>query len=205
MKSKISGKGVGANQNLLCSAIAMMLTIFVALLLFPISYETDSASATIDSDFYSISVDTNESIDLNITPVMGDTISIAKDTITVSTASPSGYSLFISTNSDSNNLVDKMQSNNSFKASNGTTSTPLVLESETWGFAVAGFDGFDSSYDTTNPSVNSKFAGMPTRNNETLFMSILGRRLRMKLMSILHPRQEREQKPETIQLAYYIQ
>ena len=159
---------------------SVMLAIFGLLIIFPPVNSDFSASAVIDSDVYDLSLSTSESIDLEIDP---DTVAIAKDTITANTASPNGYKLYISTgNTDTNDIHLNGDNSNDMTirtaagsyASPGTLTTNNTDTYGSWGWAVAGLHNFDGSYSVTNPSVNSKFAAMPTKNQEQLIHSHTG-------------------------------
>ena len=76
----------------LASTGLVLLFLFV---IFPLVPEIKLASATIDNTVYGLELATNPSINLSIQPTSNGTISVAKDTVTANTNSPSGYKLYL--------------------------------------------------------------------------------------------------------------
>jgi hypothetical protein len=77
-------------------------------------------------------------VGINFVPDAAGAVATGKHTVTVVTDNPTGYNLFISTNTSSNNLVrnggDANNSNDRLTAINGTIDTPRALTNGTWGF-----------------------------------------------------------------------
>lgn len=165
--------------DILFSFSSVTLALFGFLAILPPASESE-VSAIIDGEQFALTITNNEEINLDINPTKSGSIAIAKDTITANTNSPAGYKLYVSTDSTTNDIyLDGQESNNvegeKLIATTGTNELPAVLENNSWGFAVAGAGNFDSAYNTTNPSVASKFAAVPEKDNEQLIHDHSGR------------------------------
>lgn len=134
-------------------------------------------NAYINADKYGLTLTYSPTLNVNANVADGDSFVIVKDTIKATTSSPSGYSLYISSSSDSNILqaVDFPEADNTkFVPLGGTQILPVALnssEKSAWGYAVPGLYGFDSSYNTESPLATSKFAAVPTLENAELIHS----------------------------------
>lgn len=107
-----------------------------------------------------ISITTNSTVAISITPTAGGVLSSNSDTVTVNTNNPSGYTLTLA-NSDA--TVDLVSGGNTIAAHSGTQASPTTMASNRWGYAVAGVGGFDGSYsaENNNTTSTSKWAGTP--------------------------------------------
>ena len=165
--------GRKSTHSILFTCASIVLGLFVALTFFPIVI--DGAKAECDSgDGIGITV---ADLEINMTPLTND-MKIAKSTVTVNTGSASGYQLFISTDSVDHQTMylDGNPNNtaNKIDPTTGTYDVPVALSLNTWGYAVAGLDNFDSSYNTANPSTSSKFAKVPLAGGEQLIYEFDG-------------------------------
>ncbi len=166
-------------SRILCTIASLVLVIFVYLTLCPIASISEDASATINHETYALSLATSQYFGLDITPSVTGSVNVTKDTIVANTASPSGYKLYLSVNSGRDNYIylnddaNNSTADKKFIPATGTFAAPAPLALSdtihaTWGFAIAGANGFDAAYSTTNPSANAKFAAVPVADNAQL-------------------------------------
>ncbi|MCQ2049687.1 MAG: hypothetical protein MJZ22_01590 [Candidatus Saccharibacteria bacterium] len=168
--------------NILFSFSSFVLALFGFLAVLPPASEPE-VSAIIDGEQFALTVTNSEAINLEINPTESGSIAVAKDTIVANTNSPAGYKLYVSTDSETSNNIhlNGRESNDTedkkIVAASGTFNAPAALEQNesSWGFALAGVNGFDSSYDIANPSPSAKFAAVPEKNNEQLIHDHTGR------------------------------
>ena len=158
-----------------------MLLLFGALLV--VSPVDVSTNALVNTTEYEdgLSIATNATLDTNIHPEDGGTIAIAKDTVIGNTSSQYGYELYISTNSETindiylNGNTTLTENTKKISATTGTYDTPAALDitnGATWGYAIAGLDNFDASYNINAPAASAKFAAMPTVENKQLIHEV---------------------------------
>ncbi len=96
----------------------------------------------------SISISASSSaVSLPITPSPSGTLASSSHNLTATTSVPTGYSLSLG-----------MAETPSLTPISGSYSAPVALTNNTWGYAIAGVGGFDSSYATPTPSATSKWA-----------------------------------------------
>lgn len=136
------------------------------------SAATDSANTTINAVIASvISITTNGTVTLNITPVSGGSQTSASDTVTVSTNNSTGYNLAIK---DADATLTLTKGGDTIAASTNTFATAGTLANNTWGWAVAnnttgiGSNGFDGSYSALNnvTSSSSNWAGITASDQQ---------------------------------------
>lgn len=122
-------------------------------------------TATVDS---TISVTAAPNISVQLTPGGSAVLSVTSDTVSVSTNSNGGYTLSLANDDSTTELTG--DPSGSIAAHTGTTGAPTPLTVSSWGFAVAAFDGFDSSYTTgDNQAGNSaSWAGVPAAGSGVL-------------------------------------
>lgn len=140
----------------------MLVAAAVATAPITVSAATDSASTTVSATVGStISVSSNGTVSLSLTPTGGSVVSSASDTVTVSTNNTNGYSLTLQ-NADA--ASDLTSGGNTIGAHAGTVGAPTALAANTWGFAVGGLGTFDASYIAEDNATSSatKWAGVPT-------------------------------------------
>ena len=128
------------------------------------------------TDYY-IRLTSADSLPMSVEASPSGQLAIAKDTLNIITNSPNGYKLYVSTSSNDNNIYQNGSSSTSssgyFQATTGNTSTPISLTQNTWGFALDKTSGTTESanfadvskYSSTNPSVDSTWAAVPTFPN----------------------------------------
>lgn len=159
---------------------SVALVVFGFLTLFPKTPENNYASAIIDGEEFALEITSNDSMNLTVTPTKTGAISITKDIVTANTNSPAGYKLFVSTSTDTNDIyLNAKKSNNTIdkkiSATSGTDEAPAPLEDNSWGYAIAGLNNFNASYDTINPSTSALFAAVPEKDAEQLIHNHTGR------------------------------
>lgn len=110
----------------------------------------------------SITLTTSGTIAANVTPAAGATrCSVAKDTVTATTDSSTGYTVTLNDTDTTNTLVGPSAS---ISASAGTPASPVALAANTWGYRVDSIGGFGAGPTSavTNGAVPSvTFAAVP--------------------------------------------
>ena len=134
--------------------------------------QADRVAATVNASGYQLQVTSSGFTNINLTATPEGAYASALDTINVKTNAP-GYYLYLSTNdntADSNKLYldGNTASTSFFAATAGTHAAPATLSSNSWGYAVAGEDNFDSTYATPTPLITSKWAAVPVKGQEQL-------------------------------------
>lgn len=110
----------------------------------------------------SITMETDSTVSLPVTPTDSGVYTIAEDVVEVTTNSSEGYTLQLASASLSENGL--VGDDDTIETSSGTTASPVTLASNRWGFRVDGFDGFGMGPTTpvTNQSSSAlTFAGIP--------------------------------------------
>ena len=154
-------------NNILYILSGATLALFAGLILFPAI--SDSTHAEGDAPDDGITIVVSDSISANITLFDEGDYKIAKDTVSVSSSAAYGYELFLTTDSEEHQAIypnDDPTSTSKISPVSGTIDEPAVLTSNTWGFAVAGQGNFDDEYSTANPDPASKFAIIPTSDDQ---------------------------------------
>lgn len=165
MKGRIKIRG--DYRSLLIVFPAAIILLFAFFVLFPIVAETTHAEGDEPDD--GITVVANNNIEINLLSTDEGYYKIAKDTVTVSTGSEYGYTLYLSTDSAAHQSIYLNGDTSSERKISGTTGTyesPVALADEgySWGWAVPEISHFDNTYNTANPDAKSKFAVMPLEN-----------------------------------------
>ena len=164
-------------RNILIISSGVTLGLFAFLTLVPPTNPNQAALATIDPEIYDLTVTATDAT-IDVSSVGG--VSVAKSTVTSTTLSPAGYKLYISTDSDSNTAFLNGDSSNiedykKIVATAGTFASPAALtadSSASWGYAIAGLNNFDSSYESASNS--SKFAAVPGADEPQLIHTHTG-------------------------------
>ena len=139
----------------------IMLAVFGLLITAPIVLPKANAEETRSGGSLVITTSGDE---INVDPVKR--LNIGKSTITITADSATGYELFIST--DEQNMYldgDSTNTNHKISPTSGTYESPVAIYSESspvWGYAIAGLNNFNSSYNISSPSSASRFAAVPT-------------------------------------------
>ncbi len=152
------------------------LLLLFTFMLFPITHSNDQAEATISED-YGLEVIASKRIESSLKPTSEETLSVIKDTISVTSGSRIGYKFYIASETPDMLLENDETSESRIYSteSNFDAPAPLLVSEEKsakWGFAIAGYTGFDKNYTTTNS--NLKFAAVPTTENLQLIHSASG-------------------------------
>ncbi|HET7827739.1 MAG TPA: hypothetical protein VFK97_02640 [Candidatus Saccharimonadales bacterium] len=114
----------------------------------------------------SISVSSNGSLSLNITPAAGGKCTIQSDSVSVLTDDTNGYTLTLNDSSTSTALTNGAST---IPASGGTVASPTAIAANTWGYRVDGLGGFGSGPTTsqTNISPNGTLIAGIEASNQT--------------------------------------
>ena len=112
----------------------------------------------------SISITSNGSISLNVTPSASGSCTIQSDTATVTTDDTNGYTLLLANTSNNTALVNGPAT---IDTTTGTISSPATLAGNNWGYRIDGLGGFGSG--PTSSQLNSSrgsilFAGIKASN-----------------------------------------
>ncbi len=138
------------------------ISVFVAAVLIVPATFAVTANTTINAVVAStISISSNGTVGLNITPTAGGSASSASDTVTVSTNNAAGYTLQIA-NSDATTTLTN--GGNSIAASANTFGSPSTLANNTWGWRVDSsgtFGAGPTSAETNVTSLTGSWAGVP--------------------------------------------
>lgn len=129
--------------------------------------------ANIQATGYYVNVKAADFVSLNVDAEPNGAYAAVKDTVNVKTNAPSGYKLYVGSDregDDGNKLYlnGKTDSSSFLNATGGTGTNPASLSDNSWGFAIPGKGGFDSSYAVPSPGSSSKWAGMPLKGQEFL-------------------------------------
>ena len=156
--------------------LAFVCAFITAGLLTPVQ-NSDAASqlaVNIDDTGYYVNVSTSStnnvvSLDLVATPDGAGVV--AKETVTTETNSPTGFKLYISSDSattGANNLYKDGDNTSSYiPAISGTVSAPAKLAVNTWGYTLA--NEYNNSSTITS---SSYFVGLPLLNSENLLQAV---------------------------------
>ena len=138
-----------------------------------------------------VSLTSSGNVNLSMYASSAGTVQTAVDAVRV-TSGNAGYQLYLSVAGDNNALIrdggSPTNESDTIPAAGGNISSPTVLGTNTWGFAVASKDttsgsgsedvlanGFDNTYPTGDNSVmTSKFAKVPTKGNDVKIASRSG-------------------------------
>jgi hypothetical protein len=115
-------------------------------------------------DNCSITLISNGSVNLNVTPTPGGACTVQSDIAAVFTDNSNGFSLTLSNSTTNTALVNGASTIN---ASSGTVASPAALTPNAWGYRVDGTGGFGTgptSAGTNIPPNSTTFAGPPASN-----------------------------------------
>jgi hypothetical protein len=136
-----------------------------------------TATTTISSNISKVIslLTTSGTVNADVLPTGSGAQTIASDTVTVSTNDSSGYALTLADTDATTTLVS---GGNSIAASTGTQTTPIVMTSNTWGYAVQSVGGFNGSgYAGASSAAISgtlKFAGVPATGSPNTLKTTAG-------------------------------
>ncbi len=97
-----------------------------------------------------ITLSSNGSLNLDITPTTSGKCTIHSDSPSVLTDDTDGYTLTVADNSTNTSLVNGASS---ISTTSGTVSSPTTLSGNSWGFRVDGLGGFGAGPTTTQDNV----------------------------------------------------
>ncbi|MDO4759782.1 MAG: BspA family leucine-rich repeat surface protein [Candidatus Saccharibacteria bacterium] len=160
----------GNSRNILVVLPAAIVMLFAFAIMLPVVSESTHAEG--DEPEEGISITISDPVSANLVLFDEGDYKIAKDTVQVSSSAPYGYELFLSTDSEEHQSIylnNDPTSSSVISPVSGTIAEPAVLTSNTWGFAIAGQGNFDNEYSTTSPDPNSKFAIIPTTNDQAVY------------------------------------
>jgi hypothetical protein len=109
----------------------------------------------------SISISSNGTVAVNVTPASGGSCTIQKDVVSVFTDNSAGYNLTLA-NSSTNTAL--LKGGSSIASTTATQTSPLALTTNTWGYRVDSVGGFGAGPTSaqTNIAIGSTvFAGVP--------------------------------------------
>lgn len=112
----------------------------------------------------SITLTSNGTISLDITPASGGRCTIQKDTASVLTDDSNGYTLTLADSSTSTALNDGSAT---IPATTATFASPVALTANTWGYRVNGLGSFGSGFTTPQSNItipSTVFAGIKASN-----------------------------------------
>lgn len=145
--------------------------IFILIGILTLAALSVSADSTYGSGLYgscqysscSITVSSNNSVSLNVSPAPSGRCTIQSDSVAVLTDNSNGYTLTVTTSGTNTNLVN---GSNNVSASSGTFASPTTLSLNSWGYRVDGLSSFGSGPTSTQSNVSQSsissltFAGM---------------------------------------------
>jgi len=99
----------------------------------------------------SISLTSNGTVSLNVTPSGGGKCTIQSDTASVLTDDTNGYTLTLADNTTNTSLVNGASS---ISATTGSLATPAALTSTSWGYRIDGLGSFGSGPTTAQTNVS---------------------------------------------------
>lgn len=117
-----------------------------------------------------IAIETSSAVSLPVTPTDAGVYTVAEDNVEVTTNSSRGYTLALSSSSPTEDGL--VGDSDVIENSSGTTASPIVLASNSWGFRVDGFDGFGMGPTTainSQPTSSLTFAGVPLLGSPVIF------------------------------------
>ncbi|MEO5499493.1 MAG: hypothetical protein ABIR46_03270, partial [Candidatus Saccharimonadales bacterium] len=107
-----------------------------------------------------ITISSSSAVAISLQPTAGGVVTIAGETVTVTTGASTGYTLTLESDAAQTTLASTPDN---IPASSGTTASPVVLATNTWGYRVdsaAGFGVGPTSAVTNASSSALTFAGI---------------------------------------------
>lgn len=159
-------------MNLKLFSIISLLLFSIALITFAMPYGEGRYGECKYGVSCTISMTTFGTVDLPLNLASGAKYTIDKDEVAVTTDSPSGYSLTVSSTSATDN--DMISGSNTLPSTAATSASPTTLPLKNWGYRVDGILGFGAGPTTTVTNASSSsltFAGMPLSGSPQLIKS----------------------------------
>lgn len=127
-----------------------------------VSAATDNEPTTVNVNLGStISVASQGTVTINLTPTVGGAMTSAKDTVTVATNNATGYTLTLSSSDADTNLTN---GSDTIPAHGGTQGSPTTLANNAWGYRVDDIGGFGAgptSIESNVANTTYSWAGVP--------------------------------------------
>jgi hypothetical protein len=99
----------------------------------------------------SITLSSNSTVNVNVSPVSGGSCTIQSDSVGVLTDNTNGYTLTVTTSGTNTNLVN---GGNTISPNGGTFASPSALTVSSWGYRVDGLGSFGSGPTTAQSNVS---------------------------------------------------
>jgi hypothetical protein len=99
----------------------------------------------------SVTVSSNGTVNVNVTPTLTGSCTIQSDTVSVLTDNSSGFTLTVANSSDNTALTNGGYSIN---ATAGTFASPIALANNTWGYRVDNIGSFGAGPTTAESNVS---------------------------------------------------
>lgn len=151
-------------RPLLCISSVLMLLLSTPLLTYASNGAySDGTYSACTYNACGITVSSNGTLNINVTPGASTTCTTQSDSVAVTTDSSTGYTLSLNDGATSSNLLGSGA--NHVSVSSSTQSSPSPLTTNTWGYRVDSVGGFGagptSASSNTAPSATT-FAAIPT-------------------------------------------
>lgn len=122
----------------------------------------------------SLSLTTSGSVALDVLPTASGACTVASDSVSVSTAASTGYTLQLSS-VDASTALQGAANGGQIVAASGSVSSPQILQVNRWGFRVDGGlfgDGPTSSSSNTAAPLSATFAGVASNINPATIRNV---------------------------------
>lgn len=153
-------------MRLLARALANVIVVAgVAVLPLVSAYALNYGSGTYGSCQFntcSLTISSNGTVNVNVTPTSGGACTIQSDTVGVTTDDSSGFNLTLQSSGVGSSLK---YGTNLIAPTTGTQSSPIALTANRWGYRVDGVGGFGSGPTTAQSNISipsTTFAAVPT-------------------------------------------
>jgi hypothetical protein len=148
---------------LLASAALILIFITPAVTLASNGAYSDGNYSACTYNTCGISLTSNGTVSINVTPGASTTCTTQSDGVAVTTDSSTGYTLSMNDNTTSSSLLGSGAP--TVPTSSATQSSPSALSTNTWGYRVDGVGGFGAgptSASSNTGTSSTTFAGIPT-------------------------------------------
>ena len=167
---------------------AFFITMFASSSFIPVQpSNAEDVAAVLNSSGYFINLTSGNGgvVAIDVLGTAAGTVGLARDTINIKSNAPDGYDLYLgmdNKNVDGNRLYKDGDSTSSsfITPTSGTFSAPAVLDTNSWGYALANTTpglptegaNFDAQYNPSIPDDASLWASVPLAGNEQLIQTI---------------------------------
>lgn len=130
------------------------------------TYGSGTYGSCVYGSVCSITLSSNGTVSLNVTPTSGGSCTVRSDVASVETDDSNGYTLTLADNSTSTALIN---GSTNINAGSGTFSSPAALSGDAWGYRVDSLGSFGSGPTTnqTNVSPSSALFAAIEASNQT--------------------------------------